>query len=389
MSESNELVPVPPATPVIVTSVPRRFGDRRRFGRGTPVNLGALVALVPQISEMLSTGDGLVRIVGSRELLDGIRHNTLHYMRGELGHTTAVLDQHGRIVGHVQLQPAKSVSAVAPAAAVFQIGSAITLQYYLQRFDEQLTEIMASVRMARQHAAWAQIARAALETSEIAEALQRDGLLAPDLRARLDEEERAVDVVVLQELLPIEEAVRNLQTIRDEIDPLLARHSERSAVTRSAKVLRETLPGGLRARLMQVLDGLEKAMAHWYLAARAAQVHATLRTLRAVDDQLTGRPRSTADRSVLLERAASQAALGTRVSELLELPAETLDLFTIDRPVVSRIEGLRSTAGWLAGESEMAAERLGLAADRSVDEMLLSTRKGNVVALPRPTPPVD
>lgn len=179
MSESNELVPVPPATPVIVTSVPRRFGDRRRFGRGTPVDLGALVALVPQISEMLSTGDGLVRIVGSRELLDGIRHNTVHYMRGELGHTTAVLDQHGRIVGHVQLQPAKSVSAVPPAAAVFQIGSAITLQYYLQRFDEQLTEIMASVRMARQHAAWTQIARAALETSEIAEALQRDGLLAP------------------------------------------------------------------------------------------------------------------------------------------------------------------------------------------------------------------
>jgi hypothetical protein len=140
---------------------------------------------------------------------------------------------------------------------------------------------------------------------------------------------------------------------------------------------------------MQVLDGLENAMAHWYLAARAAQVHATLRTLRAVDDQLTGRPRSTADRSVLLERAASQVALGTRVSELLEIPAETLDLFTIDRPVVSRIEGLRSTAGWLGGESEMAADRLGLAADRPVEEMLLSTRKGNVVALPRPTPPVD
>ena len=382
MSESNELVSVPPVAPVIVTTVPRRFGDRRRSGRGTPVNLGALVALVPRISEMLKSSDGLLRIVGSRELLDGIRNNTLRYMRGELGHTTTVLDHHGRIVGHVQLQPAQSASAVAPAAAVFQIGSAITLQYYLHRFDEQLTEIAASVRKAREHAAWAEIARAAMETAEIAEALQRDGVLAPDLRARLNDEERAVDVVVLQELLPVEEAVRNLQAMRDEVDMLLARHSDRSPVTRSANVLRETLPGGLRARLVKVLEALETAMAHWYLAARAAQVHATLRTLRAVDDQLMGRARSAADRRTLLERAAAQAALGTRVSELLELPPEALALFTIDRPVVSKIEGLRSTAAWLAGESNMAAERLGLAADRPVEEILLSARKGNVVALP-------
>ena len=153
MSESNEVVPLPSPTPVVVTSVPRRFGDRRRSARGTPVDLGALVALVPQLGEMLRSQSQLVRIVGSKELLDGIRGGTLHYMRGELGHLTAVLDQSNRIVGHVQLQPAPSPNALAPAAAVFQIGSAITLQYYLQRFDQQLTEILDSVREAREHAA--------------------------------------------------------------------------------------------------------------------------------------------------------------------------------------------------------------------------------------------
>ncbi|MDP9331872.1 MAG: hypothetical protein M3Q30_00975 [Actinomycetota bacterium] len=382
MSQSNEIMPAPPTTPVVVTGVPRRFGDRRRSGRGTLVDLGELVELVPQISEMLNRGDQLVRIVGSKELLDGIRHNTLHYMRGELGHTTAVLDQNSRIVGHVWLQPAEVSSVLAPAAAVFQIASAITLQYYLQRFDQQLTEISLSVRKAREHAAWAEIARAALETAEIAEAIQRHGPLAPDLRARLDEEERAVDVVVLQELLPVEEAVRSLQVVRDEIDTLLAGQEEQSRVARTANVLRETLPGGLRQHLRRALDELDAAMPHWYLAARAAQVHATLRTLRAVDDRLAGRPASAAGRRSLLERAGAQAALGGRVSALLELPAETFDLFGIDRPVESQIERVYVMAASLAGESVTAAERLGLAAERPVEEMFVTTRKGGVVVLP-------
>ena len=151
MSQSEEIMPAPPTTPVVVTGVPRRFGDRRRSGRGKPVDLGALVELVPQVSQMLNRGDQLVRIVGSKELLQGIRNNTLHYMRGDLGHMTTVVDQHSRIVGHVQLQPAEASSVLAPAAAVFQIASAITLQYYLQRFDQQLTAISNSVRKAREH----------------------------------------------------------------------------------------------------------------------------------------------------------------------------------------------------------------------------------------------
>ena len=126
MSESTEMVPVLPTTPVVVTNVPRRLGDRRRSGRGTPVDLGALVDLVPQLGEMLHRDGQLVRIVGSKELLDGIRNNTLHYMQDEFGHMTTVIDQNNRIVGHVQLQPAQSSRVVAPAAVVFQLGSVIT-----------------------------------------------------------------------------------------------------------------------------------------------------------------------------------------------------------------------------------------------------------------------
>jgi len=371
--------------PMVVTTVPRRTGDRRRVRRTVPVDLSALVELVPQIGEMLGRAGQLVRIVGSKDLLDGVRNGALQYMRADLGHMTAVLDEHGRIVGHVQLRPAQGAGVLTPAAAVFQIASAITLQYYLQRFDEQLAEIPSAVREDREHAAWAVVARAALEAAEIAEVLQRDGCLAPYLRARLEIEERAVDVVALEEIRPVEEAVVGLQAARDEIAVLLSGRGAGARVTRSANALRATLPGGLRQSLLRALDALGSAMTHWYIAARAAQVHAALCTLRAVDDQLAGRSGTGAGRSALLERASAQQALGTEVGELLALPAAAFELFTIDRPVTSRVERLRPVATSLVGESDSAAERLVLLADQQVDEMVLASRGGGVVALPSQT----
>ncbi len=370
-------------TPVVLTRVPRQFGDGRRAKKGTPIDLSSLVELVPHISEMLEGSDDLLRIVGSKQLLDGIRNNTLSYMQGELGHTTTVMDQHGRIVGHVQLQPAETANSFTPAAAIFQIGSAITLQYYLQRFDERLTDILKSVKESREHAAWAQIGRAALETSEIAEALQRFGSLTPDMRARLDAEERAVDVVALQELIPVQEAINSMTKIRAEIDRALEVAGDHSTVTRTLSVMKETLPGGIRQRLQQSLAALEDAMSHWYVAARAAQVHASLRMLRAVDDQLSGRVATSAAHRTVIERARAQSELGKRVNELLALPVGTFDIFGIDYLVQKRVDYVGVMAATLQQESDNAARRLGIAANDPAEEMVLAMHGDNVVVLPR------
>ena len=288
----------------------------------------------------------------------------------------------GRIVGHIQLQPADLIDTAVPAAVTFQVASAITLQYYLQRFDDRLAEISHSVRKAREDAAWARIARAALEAAEIAEVLQQEGSLSADLRARLDTEEREVDVVALQEIAPVIEAARDLRAVRAEIDEALAAAEAQSRVSRSTSVLRETLPGGLRHRLRDALAAVEAAMVHWLLAARAAQVHATLRSLRAVADRAEDRSWSAAARTGLLDRAAAQAALGTELLDLLALPQQTWSLFTIDAPIASRIESVSKTAGWLKSESEDAAERLGIAAGATISELTLAMRAGQVFALP-------
>ena len=381
MTESTDLEPEVPMTPVVVSGVARRLGDRRRVSRGTAVNISGLVELIPQIGEMLDGGDELVRIVGSKELISGIRDGSLRYMQGELGHTTTVVNAQSRIVGQVQLQPADAVSSAASAALVFQIGSAITLQYYLQRFDERLTEILSTVTKAREHSAWAQIGRATLEAAEIAAVLQRDGSLAPDLRARLDAEERAVDVVVLQELLPVEEAVQRLATVRAEIAELLATSDASSKVGRTLKAMRETLPHGLRPRLKKALDDLENSMTHWFIAARAAQVHASLRMLRTVDDHLSGRSQTFAAYATIIEREQVQYAIGTKVVELLALPAGTFDLFELDGVVEQRVASLTLAASAMKQESDNAARRLGITVEECVDEMLLAMHDGHVVAL--------
>lgn len=382
MPEATELEPGAPMTPVIFAREARKLRDKRRAKHGTPIDLGALVALVPDIAEILRGSDEVLRIVGSKELLDGVRRGTLRYMQGELGHTTTVLDQQGRIVGHVQLQPADTASAFAPAAAMFQIASAITLQYYLQRFDERLTDILKSVKDSREHAAWAQIGRAALETAEIAELLQRDGSLTQDLRARLDAEERAVDVVVLQELIPVQAAIRSLETVRREIDETLTAANEKSKVAHAVNVVKDTLPGGLRQKLQRSLDDLQDAMVHWNLAARAAQVHASLRMLRAIDDRVKGREQTDAAQRAVTERAHAQAQLGERVCELLTLPVETFDMFGIDSRVQKRVAAVSTMAATLRGESDSAAQRLGIAATDPPTEILVTMHDGNVVVLP-------
>jgi hypothetical protein len=73
--------------------------------------------------------------------------------------------------------------------------------------------------------------------------------------------------------------------------------------------------------------------------------------------------------------------LGTRVSELLALPAQTFELFVIDGPVAAHIERLQTAASSLGAESRLAGERLGLSAGRP-GEIYVGMRNGELVVFP-------
>src|SRR5689334_9251772 len=85
--------------PLVVSVLPRRAGWRRRRG-SAPIDVSALVRVMPEIAQALRSGE-MVRIVGPSALLEGIRDGTLRYLPGEVGHYGTVIDQHGRIAGQV------------------------------------------------------------------------------------------------------------------------------------------------------------------------------------------------------------------------------------------------------------------------------------------------
>lgn len=381
-AEGDATEPQPVATspdlPLVVSVVPRRAGWRRLRG-STPIALSPILRAVPEILHALQSGD-MVRIVGARELLDGIKTGTLRYMQGEAGHFTTVIDQNGRIVGQVQLE-ASRFAQTGRALAVFQVASAITLQYYLQRFDERLDAISSAVRKAREHAAWAEVSRAMLEAPRFAEDLQKGSALSPGLRNRLDTEERACDVVALQELLPVQEAIAGLESTRREIDQLDEARAKRGPVGKAASAVVETGPGGLRGRLAAALAAADEAMIHWQIACSAAHVHAALVALQMVDDELAGRPETTSALKSVAARAENHRTVAGRVGELLALPDETLDLFGLDGGIIKRLRSLDEVALTLRAESEVIAAQLDLISEGAISEMVLVAHKDEVVAL--------
>ena len=103
--------------------------------------------------------------------------------------------------------------------------------------------------------------------------------------------------------------------------------------------------------------------------------------LRTVDDHLSGRSQTFAAYATIIEREQVQYAIGTKVIELLALPAETFDLFELDGVVEKRVASLTLAASAMKQESDNAARRLGITVEECVDEMLLAMHDGHVVAL--------
>lgn len=107
-----------------------------------------------EIQGALQAGQ-VVRVFGSKEILDGLAAGALEMVPAKSGGSLGVVREVGstdfagqlRFAGNPETQ---SVPSPNPALAGFQFASAVTLQYYLARIDRQLGEIDKEIRGTRQ-----------------------------------------------------------------------------------------------------------------------------------------------------------------------------------------------------------------------------------------------
>lgn len=364
--------------PLVAVGTESQHLSRRQIRSAVPVAIGQLLSSVPQLAMALSAGD-VVRIVGKRELIDGIRSGAYRYMEGAQGHLSGVVDQQGKLVGHVNLQHS-ALPTVAKAAAVFQLASALTLQYYLQRFDERLTHLTELVKKAREHQAWAQVMRAADEVSIFAEAMRSGEPLTASMRNRLDTEERAVEIVALQELQPVLELRERLRSMHQLLEERVAEQDDENIVIRNVMTLWNTVPGNLRSRVIDTLEEADEAMVHWRIACVAGEVHSTLVGLRALDDEFAGK-HAADERSRAVRKAEDYRAVAASIGELLELPSGALTVFNFEGGVTDLLMETRDATDLLQTGSFKVAEKYDIVGGGAVSDMRLIKRDGVVLAL--------
>jgi hypothetical protein len=84
--------------PLMITTGERRPPQRRRR---RVVDPEPLLRALPSVAHAVDAGRA-VRIVGPRNLLDGIADGSLHYLKGAEGNYGVVADTNNQIVGSVQ-----------------------------------------------------------------------------------------------------------------------------------------------------------------------------------------------------------------------------------------------------------------------------------------------
>jgi|CXWL01.1.fsa_nt_gi hypothetical protein len=104
------------------------------------IALGHIVEAVPFIKAAIE-GGRIARIIGPEALLQGLDAGTLM----QLGATSALQDATGQIVGHLRVGELQNIRKFAGPMAAWQVLSAVTCQYYLNRITIQLSGIEKAV----------------------------------------------------------------------------------------------------------------------------------------------------------------------------------------------------------------------------------------------------
>ena len=346
--------------------------DRRALPSiaGNPALLGAAqVHAAAQIQGALQAGH-VVRVFGSKEILDGLATGALEMVPAKSGGSLGVVRKAGttafagqiRFEGNPEMQ---SVPNPNPALAGFQFASAVTLQYYLARIDRQLGEIDKEIRGTRQDTRDERYGRieAARKQCELAErilagasGLGNHDALRLDLAAHdLDQTYEALEASV-KSFCERVEATDFESVSKSDLEALL-KDGTGVALTDTqlllyAAVVRHRI-GGVQAFLLsnegehrsgiahEDLDAIHQEMVAFLVRAQAA-----LRTLhlpkRALDDRfrkLGGPEKSLGEYS----------ARSKGVRELLSSPQHVLPAYTPQEPFIMDLrlgEDRRLEAEW-------------------------------------------
>ena len=320
-----------------------------------PVLLGAAqLHAAAQIEGALQAGQ-VVRVFGSKEILDGLAAGALEMVPAKSGGSLGVVRGVGstgfagqlRFAGKPETQ---SVPNPNPALAGFQLASAVTLQYYLARIDRQLGEIDKEIRGTRQDIRDERYGRieAARKQCELAErilagatGLGNHDARRLDLAAHdLDQTYEALEASVKSFCQRVEET--DFDTVsKSDLDALL-KDGAGVALTDTqlllyAAVVRHRI-GGVQAYLLsndgehrskiahEDLDAIHQAMVAFLTRAQAA-----LRKLnfpkRALDDRFRklGGPERSLD---------EYSARSKGMRELLSSPQHLLPAYTPQEPFV-------------------------------------------------------
>ena len=291
----------------------REVSNRRRRAvraRGHKIDAATTLRALPEIGTALQARK-LVEIIGPSDLLKGIKDGSLSFTEGANGFTTVVRGSDGTIVGHAQLQWAHGAMNAAIASAVWQVAAAVTLQHYLHRIDKQLSALQADLRALRNDAAWAVLERGADEVASFVAELKHHGRFDAKTRQRLDAEERAVDVVVRQELHRVEAASTSAHALAEELRQLMSQRDQRGKVKNAASTVVGSMPGGVKTRLLDGVSEIRHSTPSWELVCRGREIHAALVLLQLADDSLAGNaddPTERLQRDSLTANAASAKA---------------------------------------------------------------------------------
>jgi hypothetical protein len=127
-------------------SGPRRPGDRISPARPRAISgplLQGLVGALPAVNAALRAEGKYVALVPPGELI-ALRRGDLNWMYDQENRQLAdLVDRHGRITKKARLVP---LGPEAAAAAVFQLLSVVTSQYYLHQIHDELTSIKEDLR---------------------------------------------------------------------------------------------------------------------------------------------------------------------------------------------------------------------------------------------------
>ena len=106
----------------------------------TPKAWNQAIQTLPNVSQAIQRGE-LVRIIGPDHLVNGIAKGELAHTITKSGVIGAVKGPDGKFVGHLRFESAGSPATVAGPLVVFQLASAVTMQYYLHQMTTRLVSI--------------------------------------------------------------------------------------------------------------------------------------------------------------------------------------------------------------------------------------------------------